>query len=115
MQIQNPFEEIAERLSRIEHCLIDIKSNKPGGVPIQPEADQLLNITQAADFLNLSIATLYTKVHKAELPVCKRSHRLYFSKQDLMEYVKAGRKKTGAELAAEAEQYVNDKKKGGKV
>jgi len=109
----NPFETIDARLSNIENLLLDLKhTSKDTGN--QPEADQLLNITQAAEFLNLSVATLYTKVHKTELPVCKRSHRLYFSKQDLMEYIKAGRKKTTTELAAEAEQYVNNKNKGGK-
>ncbi len=76
-----------------------------------PEADTLLNIQQAAELLNLSVATCYTKVHKAELPVCKRSHRLYFSKQDLLEYVKAGRKKTVTEIAAEAKEFVTRKKK----
>ncbi|MGP8215968.1 MAG: helix-turn-helix domain-containing protein [Bacteroidia bacterium] len=106
----NPFETIDARLSNIENLLLDLKHTPkdPGNLP---EADKLLNIQQAAELLNLSVTTVYTKVHKAELPVCKRSHRLYFSKQDLMDYVKAGRKKTVSEIAAEAKLYKNHKKK----
>lgn len=75
-----------------------------------PEPDQLLTIQQAAQLLNLSVPTLYGYVHKAEIPVSKKGNRLYFSKQELTDWVKAGRKKTVAETAAEAEQYVSSKK-----
>lgn len=76
--------------------------------------DELLTIQQAAKFLNLSVATLYSKVSKNELPVMKRSKRLYFSSSELMEYLKAGRKKSNAELEQEAEKYLSSTKKGGR-
>jgi excisionase family DNA binding protein len=56
----------------------------------QPE--QLLTIQQAAEFLSLTVPTLYSKTSKGELPFMKRGKRLYFSRTELMEYVKAGRK-----------------------
>ncbi len=59
----------------------------------QPE--QLLTIQQAAEFLSLAVPTIYSKVSKGELPFMKRGKRLYFSRTELMEYVKAGRKKIG--------------------
>lgn len=74
----------------------------------QPE--QLLTIQQAAEFLSLTVPTIYSKVSKGELPFMKRGKRLYFSKTELMEYIKAGRKQTKAELENEAETYL--KKKG---
>jgi len=61
--------------------------------------------------LNLSVPTLYGYTQRAEIPVCKRGKRLYFSKQSLFEWIKDGRKKTLAETASEAETYL--KKKGG--
>jgi excisionase family DNA binding protein len=76
----------------------------------QPE--QLLSIQQAAEFLSLSVPTLYSKVSKGELPVMKRSKRLYFSRTELMEYVKAGRKKSNAEIEQEAKAYLSNNKKG---
>ena len=75
----------------------------------QPE--QFLNIQEAAQFLNLTVPTIYSKVSKGELPVMKRSKRLYFSSIQLMDYIKEGRKKSNSEIEAEAESYL--KKKGG--
>lgn len=77
------------------------------------EPDQLLTIQQAADLLGLSITTLYTKVSKRELPVCKApgSKRLHFLRSELMDYIKSGRKKTNAEIEQEAETYLLTKRK----
>lgn len=108
--MQNPFEEITQRLSKIEHCLLDIKENSKA-VPFE-NPDQLFSIDEASEFLSLSKATLYSKVSRGELPVMKRSKRLYFSRVELMGYLKEGRKKTNAEIEAEADQYLA-KKKGG--
>jgi excisionase family DNA binding protein len=77
----------------------------------QPEPEQLLTVQQAAELLNLSVPTLYGYTQRAEIPVCKRGKRLYFSKQSLFEWIKDGRKKTLAETASDAENYL--KKKGG--
>ena len=54
---------------------------------------------------------IYGLISKGELPVMKRSKRCYFSKIELINYLKQGRKKTVAETASEADTYL--KKKGG--
>jgi hypothetical protein len=54
---------------------------------------------------------MYSKVSKGELPVMKRSKRLYFSRTELLAYLKSGRKKTNTEIEAEADAYL--KKRGG--
>jgi excisionase family DNA binding protein len=102
----NPFEILETRLSNIETLLLDIK-HKATDNP-QPTAlpDQLLNIQQAAAFLGLTVPTMYTKVSKCELPVMKRGKRLYFSQAELLEYLKEGRKKSNAEIEAEAAMYL---------
>ena len=76
----------------------------------QPE--QLLTIQEAAEFLSLTVPTMYSKVSKGELPVMKRSKRLYFSRTELLEYLKDGRKKSNAEIEAEAKAYLSNNKKG---
>lgn len=75
--------------------------------------DELMTVDEAAKFLHLSVATLYAKVSAMTIPVSKRAGRLYFSKAELIDYVKGGRKKTQAEIQAEASRYVG-KKKGGR-
>lgn len=77
--------------------------------------EQLLTIDQASIFLSLSKATLYSKVSRGELPFMKRSKRLYFSRIELMNYLKAGRKKSNAEIQAEAEAYLSNKKKSSRL
>ena len=79
----------------------------------QPE--QFLNIQETALFLKLSVATIYSKVSKRELPCMKRGKRLYFSSVELREYIKEGRKKSNAEIEQEAEAYLSNNKKGLKL
>ena len=57
----------------------------------QPE--QLLTIQQAAAYLSLTLPTMYRKVSIGELPAMKQGKRLYFSRIELLEYLKEGRKK----------------------
>lgn len=113
--MNNPFEVIEARLNNIETLLLEFKHTpKEQGDP--PETDELLTVQDTAKFLSLSVPTIYGLIHKGELPVMKRSKRCYFSKAELINYLKQGRKKTLAETAAEADAYLNNhKKKGGKL
>ncbi len=72
----------------------------------------LMNVEQTAQFLNLTKATIYTKVSRGELPVMKKGKRLYFSKLELLKYLQSGRKKTQQEIEVEAEAYILNQKKG---
>jgi excisionase family DNA binding protein len=77
----------------------------------QNEADRFLTIQQAADFLKLSVTTIYGLVSKSQLPVSKKGKRLYFLQSELTQWIKIGRKKTVAETAIEANAFVNRKAK----
>lgn len=105
----NPFEVIEARLNNIETLLLDLKhTSKEQGE--QPEKDELLTVQDTAKFLSLSVPTVYGLISKGELPVMKRSKRCYFSKIELINYLKQGRKKTLAETATEAENFINKKR-----
>ncbi len=108
--MNNPFAVIEARLSRIEDLLLDLKH---GQLRVEPtdQPEQLLTIQEAAEFLSLTVPTMYSKVSKGELPVMKRSKRLYFSRTELLEYLKQGRKKTNVEIEQEAEAYLLNNKK----
>ncbi len=106
--MNNPFEVIEARLSNIENLLLDLK-HLPKKQE-QPEAEDLLTIQAAALFLHLSVPTLYSKVSRRELPVMKRGKKLYFSRTELLAYLKSGRKKSNAEIAVAAESYLSNKK-----
>ena len=109
--MQNPFEQIEARLSNIEALLLDIKHQpKEQASSTQQENEELLTVEEAATFLRLSIPTIYGMISKGKIPVMKRSKRCYFSKVELLQYLKAGRKKTLDEIASAANDYIKNKK-----
>ncbi len=71
-----------------------------------PPSDRLLTIHEAAKFLSLSVPTMYGKTHSHSVPFMKRGKRLYFSKSELLEYIKQGRKLTNDELKDQAYKYI---------
>ena len=89
-----------------------LKETPPQTVEPTDQPEQLLTVQEAAEFLSLTVPTMYSKVSKGEISVMKRSKRLYFSRTELMEYVKAGRKKSNAEIEQEAEAYLSNNRKG---
>ncbi len=97
--------QLHEKLASIERLLLQ-KSSDP-----QTESDELLTVQAAAVYLSLSVPTIYGLIAKKQIPVMKRSKRCYFSKVELMNYLKEGRKKTFAETGIEAQNYINNKNK----
>lgn len=112
--MDNPFDLILNRLDTIQDKVGEIGTILQLAPQLpEPAKDSLLNIKQAAELLGLSVPTLYSKVSKAEIPVSKQGNRLYFSKQELTNWIKTGRKKTIAETQVGAETYLQTKNKGG--
>jgi excisionase family DNA binding protein len=106
-QLPQAVTTLTNEISELRRLLLE-KNEKPSTE--QPE--QLLTVQQAAQFLHLRVPTIYSKVSKGELPgVMKRGKRLYFSRIELMEYIKEGRKKSNAEIEQEAEKYLSNNKK----
>jgi excisionase family DNA binding protein len=106
------FDQLPKAVSTLQETVNDIKrllqeKSNPGP---QVESDELLTVQDTAKFLSLSVPTVYGLISKGELPVMKRSKRCYFSKIELINYLKQGRKKTNAEIGAEAEKHINRKR-----
>lgn len=101
IDMSNPFEILEERLIRIEHLLADLKLTiqKQNA---QKEAEELLTAKQAAALLNIALPTLYGYTSRMEIPVSKKGKRLYFSKKELLEWVKEGRQKTRFDILQDA-------------
>lgn len=108
--MNNPFETINERLTHIEGLLTTLTSAQ--GQAAAPDPNELLTVQQAAEFLRLSVPTIYGMIHRGELPVMKRRKRCYFSRAELLEYLKAGRKMTKEEAAQKADEALTSTKKG---
>lgn len=102
-QLPKAVSQLFDKLSNIENLLM-----QKGG-DVLPETDELLTVEQAAEFLSLSKPTVYGLISKGEIPVMKRSKRCYFSKIELMNYLKLGRRKSNAEIEAIADQHMTRK------
>lgn len=101
-QLPQAISDLIQEVNELKQLFIDQeKQTKPEPI------EQLLNIQEAAKLLDLTVPTMYSKVSRGDLPVMKKGKRLYFSYTELMEYLKSGKKKSNAEIEAEAEEYIN--------
>lgn len=104
--MENPFEIIIQRLDAIERLLYEIKTGKQiDNVPVI-YANELMNVQQVADYLTLSVQTIYGLVHKMEIPNFKRGKRLYFKRTDIDDWIGQSRRKTVAEIEQETSNYM---------
>lgn len=94
--LNNPFQVINTRLSSIETLLIELRLSSS----TQKETDQeeILNVKQASELLDLAVPTIYAMTSNRILPHSKRGKKLYFQKSELLEWIRAGRKKTRSEI-----------------
>lgn len=80
--------------------------------PQQEEAPpELLTVDQTAEWLNLSKHTLYGLTCRNEIPHSKRGKRLYFRREELLAWIAEGKRKTQAEIEAEAVAYVSPQRR----
>jgi excisionase family DNA binding protein len=110
------FDSLPEQVYILRQEICEIKRLLQEGrkATQEEQPDKILNVEEAARFLRVKRQTIYEKVKKGELPVCKTpgTKRLFFSYSDLMNYIKRGRIKTNAEIAQEVDNYLINKKRG---
>src|SRR5215204_3524419 len=75
------------------------------GLSNQSEADQIGSIELAIELTGLAKPTIYGLVSERKIPHSKRGKRLYFSRHELLEWLKQGNCKTQAEIKHEAENF----------
>lgn len=100
---------LTEEVSELKSLLIEREKQKE-----QSKIEKLMSVKDAANFLGLAVATIYSKVSRGELPVMKRAGRLYFSNSELLEYVQEGRVRTIVEIEADSHEFLAEKKGGAK-
>jgi len=102
--MENPFVLLDQRLDRIESLVMEMKNGaveKPA-----PDGYDIIDIDEATQLLGIAKPTVYGKTSRGEIPHMKRGKRLYFSKKELLEWLKSGRRKTRADIEQEAKSYI---------
>ena len=69
------------------------------------QTDEVDGIELAIEITGLAKPTIYSLCSERKIPHSKKGKRLYFSRQELVEWLKQGKRKTQAEIAIEAENY----------
>jgi excisionase family DNA binding protein len=105
--MENPFNLIDQRLERIESLVLELKLKGSESPPA--DTGDLLSIDEAIVLLNLAKPTIYNLVSSGKIPVMKKSKRLYFSRNELLDWLKSGRRKTLEEIEEEAQSYVSNR------
>lgn len=109
--MNNPFDDLSSQIEELKSILLEKLANPQ---PASNEADDLLTIEEAAEMLRLAVPTVYGLVSRRAVPYMKKGKRLFFSKNELTQWLKTGRRKTSEEIAKEAGRYSSRKVKGGK-
>jgi excisionase family DNA binding protein len=91
---------ILEKVSRIEKMLSK-------GKGIDDELKPMLTITEAAEYMGLSLSSMYKMTHRRELPVYKPSGgKVYLKREDINAYLSKHRLMSQTEIEKEATNYV---------
>ena len=97
--MENPFESLTRQMTEMNSFLHQI-SNKVDAMSKSNGDVELMNANQSADFLKISLSTIYKYVHSRKIPYHKPvgTKTLYFKKAELVQWVENGRRKTKSEL-----------------
>lgn len=103
------FTLLTNEVSEIKRLLLE-KSNEP-----PTETERWFDLAELCNYRpdKPAKATVYGEVHKGIIPVHKRGKKLMFLKSEIDAWLKQGRKKTLAETANEADNYLQNRKKRG--
>ena len=95
---------LSEFLSKIPQSKHEIANEEP---------EDILNISQAAKLLFLSVPTIYGLVSKMEIPFFKIPwhKRLYFKRSVLLAWIEESRRKTKKEIENDADLYIIRKRR----
>ncbi|SMO71747.1 DNA binding domain-containing protein, excisionase family [Chryseobacterium rhizoplanae] len=103
-QLPSVIAKLEVKLDRIETLLLE------NGYKI-PAEDDYIGAKEACRLLKLSLPTLYTKVCHRELPFYKKGNRLHFSRTELLDWIKEGKKKSITEINKSAKEIAEKMEK----
>lgn len=102
------FESLPKAVAELNRK-VDLLMNRLSDSQKESEDDDIVLIDEAAEIISKTKATIYAMTHRNEIKHFKRGNRLYFSKKDLREYIKAGRVKTIEEIQSDAVENLKRK------
>ncbi|MEB2785551.1 helix-turn-helix domain-containing protein [Algoriphagus persicinus] len=93
-----------DEVKQIKTLILDTSTKEAG--------DQLFTIQEVEEFLHVKRQTIYSYVSKGIIPHHKRAGRLYFSKSELIEWIKSGNKRP-FDVEEQAQKIITKRKRKG--
>lgn len=81
--MQNPFEEIIERLYNIEKLLLEIKNENK-----QKKAETFITRQEAANMLHISLPTLHKRTLNGQIQGYKTGRRILYKKSEVEQSIR---------------------------
>lgn len=75
------------------------------------QTETILDINQAAEFIGIAKATLYGKCSAQLIPHFKKGKKLYFDKNEILTWLKSGKRKTIHDFHNEVNCHLGSKNK----
>ncbi|MFP5265564.1 MAG: helix-turn-helix domain-containing protein [Blastocatellia bacterium] len=73
----------------------------------QSESDKIGGIELAQQITGLAKPTIYGLVAQSKIPCMKQGKKLYFSRRELTDWIKQGKRKTIADIEIAADSYLS--------
>lgn len=102
--MENPFLPLDRRLDSIESILADLKN-----MLAQPPAEHRhypIGIDRVCELTHLSRATVYGLTSAKKIPHTKRGKKLLFDEDEVLDWLRQGKRMTLAEIDAEADAHL---------
>ena len=103
---------VAHLINKVENIETLLNATQPQA----QESDQWLNLNDLCNYHPDRPAkpTVYAWIGQRSIPYHKKGKKLMFLKSEIDAWLKEGRRKTAAEIQAEAQQFVISRKGGAK-
>ena len=110
------FNEMPQALAYLINKVDKIETLFNEKQPQTEKADQWLNLDDLCNYHpdHPAKPTVYAWIGQRSIPYHKKGKKLMFLKSEIDNWLKEGRRKTAAEIQAEAEQFVTNRKEGRK-
>ncbi|HYF69469.1 MAG TPA: helix-turn-helix domain-containing protein [Ohtaekwangia sp.] len=94
--------ELQEFLSETIRTTVEEAVDKAHSSPRDPQEEVPIDIHEGAKLLGISLTTMYSKISNREFNTFKRGRKVYVLKSDLLNYIKANKRRSREEILQQA-------------
>ena len=102
------FEQLPDLVADLKNEVKEMKALILNKAETQPETENPLSIDDIVLLTGYTKPTLYGYCQKNLIPYHKKNGRLFFFKNEIIDWIKQGKQKSLSEIETEAENYLSN-------